>query len=365
MASPALCGGPPPPEAALATYLNALWRDKGTPGIAVAVSLKGRLAVSTGVGFADLANLVPANGSTVFNIGSISKVQTAVAVMQLVEQGKVSLDDVIQKYVPAFPEKPEGAILIRHLMTHTSGVRHYGSNDFPDSEDNESIRPLSWEAGLAIFKDDALLFRPGQYYSYSSYAVNLLQGVVEKASGHPFEDYMIQKVWGPAGMLGTSFDRPARIVPHRAQSYRMVDGRMANYFYNDLSYKFASGGMLSTAEDLCRFGAALNRGGLLKSETVALMYGPALDPVMRFEARQAPQKMDFAQGLLWRVFKDAAGRTFVNHCGTVKGFNACLVNYPAEDLVVALLGNAEALSPGRNEAVAVAQFFLSGPVSGK
>ena len=223
MASPALCAGPPP-EAQVMAYVNGLWRDKGTPGIAVAVSSKGRLAVSAGVGFADLANLVPANGSTVFNIGSISKVHTAVALMQLVEQGKVSLDDPIQKYVPGFPEKPEGAITIRHLLTHTSGVRHYGSNDFPDSEDNESTRPLSWEAGLAIFKDDALLFRPGQYYSYSSYAVNLLQGVVEKASGLPFEDYMIQKVWGPAGMLSTSFDRPARIVPHRAQSYRMATG---------------------------------------------------------------------------------------------------------------------------------------------
>ena len=140
---------------------------------------------------------------------------------------------------------------------------------------------------------------------------------------------------------------------------------MANYFYNDLSYKFASGGMISTAEDLCRLGAALNRGGLLNAETVALMYGPELDPVMRFEGTQPPQKMDFAQGLLWRVFKDAAGRTFVNHCGTVKGFSGCLVNYPGEDLVVALLGNAEALSPGRNEAVAVAQFFIPGPVSGK
>lgn len=364
VASPALCVGPPP-EAQVVSYVSGLWREKGTPGIAVAVSSKGRLAVSAGAGFADLANLVPASGSTVFNIGSISKVQTAVAVMQLVEEGRVSLDDPIQKYVPAFPQKPEGEISIRHLLTHTSGVRHYGSNDFPDSQDNESTRPLSWEDGLAIFKDDALLFRPGQYFLYSSYAVNLLQGVVEKASGLSFEDYMRRKVWGPAGMLSTAFDRPERIVPHRAQSYRILDGHMVNYHYNDLTYKFASGGMISTAEDLCRFGAALNHGGLLKPESVTAMYGPHLDPVMRFEGAKPPQKMDFAQGLLWRVFKDTAGRTFVNHCGTVKGFNACLVNYPAEDLVVALLGNAEALSPGRNEAVAAAQFFLPGPASGK
>jgi serine beta-lactamase-like protein LACTB, mitochondrial len=343
------------------TYLTGFSQQKGTPAISVAVSLKGRLVLSAGLGFADLANLVPATGSTVFNIGSISKVNTAVAVMQLVEQGKVSLDDRIQKYVPGFPEKPEGPISIKHLMTHTSGVRHYRETDFPDSEDNESMRPLTWEGGLAIFEDDALLFRPGQYYLYSSYAVNLLQGVVEKASGVSFEAFMRRNVWGLAGMLSTSFDVPARIVPHRAQSYRLVDGHMANYFYNDLTYKFASGGMISTAEDLARLGAALNHGNLLKAETIALMYERHVDPVMRFEVKSPPQKLDFAQGLLWRVFKDASGRTFVNHCGTVKGFSGCLVNYSDDDVVVALLGNAEALSPGRNEALTVAQFFLPEP----
>lgn len=340
------------------TYVGGLWHQTGTPGISVAVSLKGKIVLSAGVGFADLDNLIPATGSTVFNIGSVSKVNTAVAMMQLVEQGKVSLDDPIQKYIPAFPEKPEGTITIKHVLTHTSGVRHYRPTDFPDSEDNESTRSLTWEGGLRIFKDDPLLFRPGQYYFYSSYAVNLLQGVVEKASGIPFEDFMRRNVWRPAGMLSTAFDVPARIVPHRAKSYRLADGRASNYFYNDLTYKFPSGGMISTAEDLVRLGAALNHGTLLKADTVALMYGPQLDPVMRFEEKQPPRKLDFAQGLLWRVFKDPAERTFVNHCGSVKGFNACLVNYPHEDVVVALLGNADEVSPGRGETLAVAQFFL-------
>jgi hypothetical protein len=84
---------------------------------------------------------------------------------------------------------------------------------------------------------------------------------------------------------------------------------------------------------------------------------------MRFEEKGPPRKQEFAQGLLWRIFKDAAGRTFVNHCGTVKGFNACLVSYPQEDVVVALLGNAEEVSPGRGEALAVALFFLGEPAA--
>ncbi len=143
-AASAVAAGPAP-EAQAAAYLEQLWRSSGTPAISIAVASKGRIVYSAGVGFADLENLVPENGSTVYNIGSVSKVITAVAVMQLVEQRKLALDDPIQKYVPAFPEKSPIPITIRHLMTHTSGIRHYRGTDFPNSEDNENTRPSSWE----------------------------------------------------------------------------------------------------------------------------------------------------------------------------------------------------------------------------
>ena len=192
-----------------------------------------------------MENQVPASAASVFDIGSVSKVLTAVAVMQLVEQGKVRLDDPIQKYVPSFPDK--GApITIRHLMTHTSGIRHYRKTDFPGTPDNENLRTYaSFEEAITIFKNDPLLFQPGKYFSYSSYGVNLLQGVVEKAGGLPFEEYMHRSVWGPAGMTSTRFDVPARIVPHRARSYVTEKDRpVSNVPYGDLTYKFASGGMM-------------------------------------------------------------------------------------------------------------------------
>ncbi len=350
----------PPPEAQARAYLEELWRSTGTPGISVAVLAQGRLAFSAGVGFADLENMVPATGSTVYNIGSVSKAQTAVAIMQLVEQGKVSLDDPIQKYVPSFPDKGS-PITVRHILTHTSGIRHYRATDFPDSEDNENMKPVATlEEGIRIFKDDPLLFKPGEYYFYSSYAVNLLQGVVEKASGMAFEDYMRKHVWSPSGMYGSAFDVPARIVPRRARGYSVGNGQIRNYPYGDLTYKFASGGMLSSAEDLVRLGAALNRHVLLKAETVALMYKP-MSPVLQYQEKGPPQAMESSQGLLWRIAKDDAGRTFVHHCGTVKGFNACLVNYPEQDVVVAILGNGDPVTPARRPAVAFAQLFLPPP----
>lgn len=357
LATPALAEGLPP-EARTMAYLQEVWRSTGTPGISVAVAHQGRLVFSEGVGFADLENMVPADGSTVYNIGSVSKALTAVAVMQLAEQGKVRLDDPIRKYVPGFPDK--GAVItLRHLLTHTSGIRHYRRTDFPDSVDNENMKPVAnLEEAIRIFKDDPLLFQPGERYFYSSYAVNLLQGVIETASGLAFEEYMRRFIWTPAGMFHSAFDIPDRIVPHRARGYQSVDGRMRNHPYGDLTYKFASGGMISSADDLARFGMALSRGALLKPETRKLMYEP-IAPVPQHQVDGPPRPIEFSQGLMWRILNDDAGRTFANHCGTVKGFNACLLIYPAQDLVVAILGNGFPMSPARREAVEIAKFFLS------
>ncbi|HEY6136717.1 MAG TPA: serine hydrolase domain-containing protein [Thermoanaerobaculia bacterium] len=217
-------------------YLHDIWKSSGTPGISVAVAVKGEIVYAEGAGMAELENQVPATPQTVWNIGSVSKVITAVAVMQLVERGQVSLDDPIQKYVPEFPVKPEGTITIRHLLTHTSGIRHYERGDFPGTPDNENTRPSTWIEGLKIFAGDPLQFAPGTRYLYSSYAVNLLQGVVERASGQPFEQYLAENIWRPAGMAATTFDVPTRIVPRRARSYRIVSGAPVNYFYNDLAH---------------------------------------------------------------------------------------------------------------------------------
>jgi serine beta-lactamase-like protein LACTB len=351
----------PPPEAQAADYLQQLFRSSSTPAISVAVASKGRIVFSQGAGIVDLDNLVPATGNSVYNIGSVSKVITAVAILQLLEQGKISLADPIQKYVPGFPDKGS-PITLKHLLTHTSGIRHYRKTDFPDSEDNENKRPIAtFEEAIKIFKDDPLLFKPGEYYSYSSYAVNLLQGVVEKVTGMPFEDYMRQHVWMPAAMLNTSFDVPERIVPHRAKSYRVEKGRALNYYYNDLTYKLASGGMISTVDDLVRLGTALNHGQLLKPETIALMYKSQLNPVLHYHEDGPPTQESFQQGMLWRIRKDAAGRTYAYHCGSVKAFNACLINYTDEDLVVALAVNSDGEVGGYKQAETFAGFFRSAP----
>jgi CubicO group peptidase (beta-lactamase class C family) len=337
-----------PPLARAAEQLEALRSATGVPSLAVAVALDQRIVFSDAVGYADLESLAPARPSTVYGIGSISKVMTVVAVMQLVEQDKVGLDDPIQRYVPSFPdrgpdESPDRGkpITIWNLLTHTSGIRHYAPDDFPGEAWSQNVADYpTFEEAIGIFRDDPLLFEPGAYFLYSSYAVNLLQGVVETASGLAFEDYLRRHVWAPAGMLSTAFDRPRRIVPRRARGYAIVDGEwVRDYPDENVTYKFASGGMLSTVEDLVRFGVAVNGARLLGRETTERMLAPQLHGTREFNGAGPPLEMRWEQALLWRIRRDELDRPYINHCGTVKGFNACLILYRDEDLVVAIADN--------------------------
>ena len=192
----------------------------------------------------------------------------------------------------------------------------------PDESDFDmNWKPyISLEEAITIFSDDPLLFEPGTYYRYTSYGVNMLQGVVETGSELGFEEYLRLRVWEPAGALRTSFDRPERIVPHRARGYLIDGSKVLNHPYEDVSYKFAGGGMLSTAEDLARIGAAFLEGRLMKPGTVRRMPDPQLDDGDKyFRGDDPPTPLRWRQALMWRIRKDEAGRDFVNHCGTVKG----------------------------------------------
>lgn len=340
---------------AMRDYLDEVQARTGTPGVSAAVAVGGRVVFSAGAGFADLNHRVPATGTTVYNVGSVSKVIAAVGVMALVEAGEVELSAPIQRYVPAFPAKAH-EVTVRHLMTHTSGIRHYRAGDFDNGYENVR-RYLSIEASLERFAADALLFEPGTAWSYSSYASNLIGGVVETASGVRFEAFLRDRVFAPAGMVRTSFDVPERVVRDRARSYLVASatdaerlgveaGQLIHVPYGDVSYKWAGGGMLSTAEDLVRMAAALNARRLLEADTVQRMYEAPFLNLQRWSGRPGTgQPLLFDQALFWRVGRDAKGRRVISHGGSVKGFKTQLLNYPEQDVAVAVLGNRGSFQP--------------------
>jgi CubicO group peptidase (beta-lactamase class C family) len=302
-------------------------KESGAPGMSIAVAAGNRLVWSQGFGLADAENDVPARANTVYRIASISKPIAATAVMQLAERGRVNIDDPVQKYVRTFPPKGDQTVTVRHLLTHTSGIRHYRAAGEMESRDRyESI-----EDALRIFKDDPLLFAPGTKYSYSTYGYNVLAGVVEATSGLAFETYLRTHVWAPAGMSATYFDHVGAIIPHRARQYVREGRTLMNAPYADLSNKWAGGGMLSTAEDLVRFHIALEEGKLLKPETLRQMYAP----------HRLSDGSESAYGLGWASWKDASGQAWIGHSGGATGGTTFLVRDPTRRLAVAVLCNVE------------------------
>ncbi|GAB3999823.1 serine hydrolase domain-containing protein [Spirosoma daeguense] len=339
-------------------YLQRVANESGAPGVSAAVSIKGKTVFSGGIGYADLDNQVAQTGKTVHNIGSVSKAVAVIAIMQLEEKGLLSLTDEIQKFLPYMPRKKK-PITINHILTHTSGIRHYAKQD----NDNYGLKRMrhydNFEEATTIFRDDSLLFEPGSYYSYSSYSSNLMHGIVEKASGLPFEEYLKKNIWQPAGMLSTSFDVPSRIVANRGKGYvRESDGTLANAPYEDVSYKYAGGGILSTPEDMLKLGEALNKGILLKPATLEKLYKPHFDKNKRdFRANPKQQKDPLWQGLIWWSGKDRQGHTWYGHSGTVKGTRTFLMNFPAEQVVVAIQANIGNIKIDEY-ALELAQLFL-------
>src|ERR1051325_8362448 len=192
------------------------------PGVSVAIG--GKIRYAQGFGMADLENLIPVTPQTRIRLGSISKPITAVAVMQLVEQGKIDLDAEIQRYVPAFPKK-RWPVTVRQLLGHQGGVRHY----LQDGTDLDSVVHYTDRiTPLSIFAKDPLLFEPGTKYSYTTYAFNLLGAAVESASGEPLPDYYLRHIFKPAEMDAISIDDTYAIIPHRARGYHLVDGKLQN-----------------------------------------------------------------------------------------------------------------------------------------
>jgi len=309
------------------------------PGMSVALVMNDTVAWTEGFGVADVENDVAVRPDAVFRIASISKPFAATAVMQLVERGRVSIDDAIQKYVPAFPLKGEQTITIRHLLTHTSGIRHYKGDEFNQKELFESV-----DEALRIFKDDPLLFTPGTKYSYSTYGYNLLAGVVEKASGVSYEAYLQEHIWKPAAMTSTFLEHPQDIVKHRVRQYLRGSGELfRNAPYADLSVKWAGGGIISTAADLARFHIALDKGTLLKPDTLERMYTPAT----------LADGTKSTYGLGWMI-STVNGRRWIAHSGGATGGTTYLLRSPEQKLAVVILTNVQDAEGLRQLALAMA-----------
>ena len=319
-------GLPPARQQEIEKLITQEMTRQSIPAVSVAVAAGGEVLWTAGYGMADVENFVPARASTVYRTGSVAKPMTAVAVMQLVEAGKIDLDAPIHRYLPTFPHKP-WPITIRQLLGHLGGIRHYSSVE----EMNSTRHYRDLDSALRIFQDDPLLAEPGTRYTYSTFGYVLLGAAVEHASGMRYVDYLRQRIFQPAGMERTRQDHLYAIIPNRARGYAMnSNGQLQNCSLADTSNKIPGGGLVSTAEDLVRFALALRKGSLVKSSTVEQMFQP-----QRLKDGRVSN-----YGLGWFILSNE-GRRIVGHTGGQQGVSTMLGMMPREGIAVALMCNLE------------------------
>jgi serine beta-lactamase-like protein LACTB, mitochondrial len=301
------------------------------PGVSVAVVENAELEWAGGFGFADLENQVPATEFTLYRLASISKSLSATGAMGLVEKGKLDLDEPVQKYCPAFPQK-SGVITTRLVMGHLAGIRHYKSNSQDDPEIGNTKHfddPI--QAGLDFFKNDPLLSEPGKQFRYSTQGYTVLGCVMQGASGAKYTEYMRQNVLLPAGMEHTMVDDRFAIIPYRTRFYQKTEsGTVENADFLDSSYKIPGGGWLSSAQDMARFEIAILNGKLLKPTTRDLMWTP-LKP-------SEGQPNGYALG--WGTSTED-GIRYVGHDGGQQGTSTNFFIAPEKRAGVVVLANME------------------------
>lgn len=282
-------------------------------------------------GYADMEHKIPAKPDTLYRLASISKPITAVGILNLLEEGKLSLDDEVQKYVPYFPRK-RWPITIRHLLGHLGGISHYRNYD----EEGHFNTHYTTKDSVGVFKDWELKAEPGTKFIYTTYGFNLLGAVIEGASGKPYAEYMRENVWKPLGMNNTRMDIANDVITNRARGYLRIGGEVKNCEFVDISSRFAGGGILSTAVDLVNLSKGLDEGKVLSKENQRMMYTSMVTKDGRVTEYGMGWGLDVIQGF-WNV----------SHGGGQQGTSTYLLRFPGEKFAVAVTCNEESQNTSR------------------
>jgi CubicO group peptidase (beta-lactamase class C family) len=308
--------------AAARPLVRRLKRAFAAPGLSIAVAADGKLVWSESCGFADRERRVPVRRDTTFRIGSVSKALTGAAAIRVVQRGLLDLDAEVQRYVPGFPRK-QHAITPRQLGGHLAGIRHYQGSEALSRRHFDSIT-----SSLAIFADDPLVAVPDERFSYSSYGFNLLGAALEGAAGKPFAAAVAETLLAPLQMKRTRLD-DGRAGRGRSRFYEVTSSRRAVPAPRvDLSNRVPSGGFLSTAEDLIRFGLGVTDRTFVSEEIQALL----------FTSQRTSSGRPTGYGFGFEVGAGPFGPV-AGHTGNVVGGTAFLFIHPKTRVIVAMTTN--------------------------
>lgn len=325
-------------------YVRLEMEQQHIPGLSLAVIRNGKLAKSAAYGLANVELNVPAAERTEFAIASMTKSVTASAVMLLVQDGKLKLDDPISKYIDSIPDSWR-PITIRHLLTHTSGIKdHY--SDFPTFSRVKLDRRLEYSDAdyLKAHFVEPLNFEPGKYGAYSGSNFALLGMIITKVTGKSYGDFFRERIFVPLEMHDTHLLTDREIIPNRASGYDVGDKGAVSPLYTGISFTGkADVSVVTTADDLAKWIIGLTDSHLWTKESLAHMWTPGT----LNDGREAAWALGNAYGAGWIIGKHNGFPT-VGHGGTFNiGFTSAMVIFPVQRIAVVVLDNDWSANPAR------------------
>lgn len=311
-------------------YVQSELQDQRIPGVSIAVVRNGELVEAQGYGLANVELNVPVTAETIFQSGSVGKQFTATLAMMLVEEGKLSLDDPMSKYIADAPAIWQG-ITLRHLLTHTSGLSNNIYNRLnmrQDYTEDELVKEIA---------ATPLDFQPGEQWNYSNPGYVMMGIIIHKATGKFYGDLLREKIFTPLGMTTARIIDEADIIPNRAAGYRLVDGELKNQEWVAPKLNTtADGALYITALDMAKWAAGLDSGKLLSRASFDQMWTP-----VKLNDGKVEQ-----YGFGWG-FGEIRGHRVIEHGGGWQGFSAQISRYVDDKLTVIVLTNLAGGRPAK------------------
>jgi CubicO group peptidase (beta-lactamase class C family) len=314
------------------SYVTSEMRAEKIPGLALAIVRDGKIVKAQGYGLANVELDVPVKPETIFQTGSLGKQFTATAVIMLVEDGKIHLDDPIGKYLPGSPSTWNG-ITVGNLLAHTSGIPDYESDSLTKKGAAFiNLRNDYTEDDLFTkFSGLPLDFPPGSKWSYSNSGYVLLGILIHKVTGQFYGDVLQERIFRPLGMVSTRIISESDIIPNRAAGYRLVNGEIKNQeWVSPTLNTTADGALYTNVLDMAKWDAALYTEKLLKKGSLDQMWSP----VRLNDGKTAPY------GFGWGVTQVNRHR-LIEHGGAWQGFTTQVSRYVDEKFTVVVLTNLD------------------------
>lgn len=310
------------------SYIKAEIKKRRIAGLSAAIIDNGKVVMAKGYGMANVEQKAPASPDTMYQIASLTKPFTATAVMMLVEEGKISLDEKAWRYLEWLPPFYRD-ITVRQLLTHTSGVNRDLRRDNLDAFTEEEFRKR--------LANSPVSFKPGERWQYSNTGYILLGMIIEAASGKPYGEFLSERIFKPLGMNNTRYYDPPGSNRNRAIGYEWREKAFIQSPY--FPGGFAAGGLVSTVSDISKWEIALSSEKLLKRSSLEQILKPARlgngeEASFRFDEEPA------SYGFGWFLTR-YKGHKLVTHGGAVSGFSSVINRFTDSKITIILLLNTK------------------------